>query len=61
MTYDAVDQVISASFKDTVTQAIVKRFVYGYDKGGNRTGEQIDDWNRHARAVYLGNDLTHSP
>jgi RHS repeat-associated protein len=42
--YDSADQLTSAILKTTdPTPAILKRFVYDYDKAGNRTTEQIDD------------------
>ena len=41
--YDAVDQLVSATLKNTGNNAILKRYAYGYDKAGNRTSEQIDN------------------
>ncbi|MDD2711100.1 MAG: hypothetical protein PHV34_24235 [Verrucomicrobiae bacterium] len=40
--YDSIDQLLSATLKNSQTQAIVKRFLYSYDKAGNRVSEQID-------------------
>jgi RHS repeat-associated protein len=40
--YDALDQLLSATLKNGQTQAIVKRYLYSYDKAGNRVSEQID-------------------
>jgi len=40
--YDPVDQLLGVTVRsNSVTGAILKQFVYGYDKGGNRTGETI--------------------
>jgi RHS repeat-associated protein len=39
--YDQADQLIEATLKNTVTFAIVQQYVYGYDKAGNRSSEQI--------------------
>ncbi|MDD2710648.1 MAG: hypothetical protein PHV34_21930, partial [Verrucomicrobiae bacterium] len=40
--YDSIDQLLSATLKNSQTQAIVKRFLYSYDKAGNRVSEQQD-------------------
>jgi YD repeat-containing protein len=42
--YDAADQLVRAT-KQTAggTPTVLKRYAYGYDAGGNRTAEQIDD------------------
>ena len=40
--YDPVDQLLGVTVRsNTVAGAILKRFVYGYDKAGNRTGESV--------------------
>ena len=40
--YDPVDQLLGVTVRsNTVAGAILKQFVYGYDKSGNRTREQI--------------------
>ena len=42
--YDAADQLTGATRQTAdTTPAVLKRFSYGYDPAGNRTGEQIDD------------------
>ena len=44
LAYDSADQLVSATLKTTdPTPTLLKRYVYGYDKGDNRTSEQIDD------------------
>jgi RHS repeat-associated protein len=41
--YDSVDQLIGATLRTAGPgAALLKQFVYGYDKSGNRTSEQID-------------------
>jgi RHS repeat-associated protein len=40
--YDPVNQLLGGTVKNTVTQSILRQFLYGYDKAGNRTSEQID-------------------
>jgi hypothetical protein len=41
--YDPVDQLLAATVRSNdVAGAILKRYVYGYDKVGYRTSEQID-------------------
>jgi RHS repeat-associated protein len=40
--YDPVDQLLGVTVhSNSVTGAILKQFIYGYDKAGNRTSEQI--------------------
>ena len=40
--YDAADQLLGAALKSTGPgAALLKQYVYGYDKAGNRTSEQI--------------------
>ncbi len=42
--YDLGDQLTAATYRTTdATPAILKRWRYAYDKGWNRTAEQIDD------------------
>jgi RHS repeat-associated protein len=41
--YDNVDQLRDVTSRDVGTQAVLKRYVYGYDSGGNRTSEQVDN------------------
>jgi len=44
LSYDSADQLVSAALRTTdPTPTPIKRYVYGYDKGGNRTSEQVDD------------------
>jgi RHS repeat-associated protein len=41
--YDPTDQLVGATVRSNgITGAILKQFIYGYDKSGNRTSEQID-------------------
>jgi len=41
--YDPVDQLLAATVRsNTLVGAILKRYVYSYDKAANRTTEQID-------------------
>src|SRR5438034_459544 len=38
---DPVDQLLGATVRsNSVVGTILKQFIYGYDKAGNRTGEQ---------------------
>jgi RHS repeat-associated protein len=40
--YDPVDQLLGVTVRsNSVTGTILKQFIYGYDKAGNRTSEQI--------------------
>jgi RHS repeat-associated protein len=40
--YDPVDQLLAVTVRsNSVTGTILKQYVYGYDKSGNRTSEQI--------------------
>jgi len=57
LSYDAVDRLIANTVKDGVSQAVVKRYVYGYDQAGNRTLEKIDDAMSSA-SFNAGNQLT---
>jgi RHS repeat-associated protein len=41
--YDTADQLVGATVRSGgIAGAVLRRYGYGYDKGGNRTGEQID-------------------
>jgi RHS repeat-associated protein len=51
--YDLADQLVGAVYRTTSgTPTILKRYGYGYDGGGNRTGTQVDDapttWSHNA-------------
>lgn len=40
--YDPVDQLLGVTVRsNSLTGTILKQFIYGYDKAGNRTGEKI--------------------
>ncbi len=42
--YDQVGQLLKATVNEGTPQgALIKTYAYGYDQGGNRTSEQIDD------------------
>ena len=41
--YDAADQLVSATLRTTVPDAVSKSYSYRYDKVGNRTVESIDE------------------
>lgn len=42
--YDPADQLTAATYRTTdPTPAVLKRYAYAYDPGGNRTTEQVDD------------------
>lgn len=41
--YDNADQLVGATIRSGgIAGAVLRRYGYGYDKGGNRTGEQAD-------------------
>jgi RHS repeat-associated protein len=41
--YDAVDQLLAVTVRSNgIAGAVLRRYVYAYDKGGNRASEQID-------------------
>ncbi|TAL04809.1 MAG: hypothetical protein EPO07_04705, partial [Verrucomicrobia bacterium] len=54
--YDPVDQLLGATVRsNSVTGAILKQFIYAYDKGGNRTSEQIQSGAGAVPAVSAAN------
>jgi RHS repeat-associated protein len=59
LTYDHVDQLLSATLKNA-GGAIVKKFAYAYDRSRNRTSEQIDNVVRQAAYNDLNQLTAHS-
>src|SRR4051812_40237643 len=52
------DQLLASTVRSNgITGALLRRFVYGYDKAGNRTSEQIDSGVTKANHSNL-NELT---
>lgn len=43
LSYDPVGELLSGTLKTVSTGAVLKSYNYTYDKGGNRTGEDIDN------------------
>lgn len=60
--YDTGDQLVAAVKKSTdPTPVVLKRYGYGYDAGGNRLGEQIDDVLTGATYNNMNQLVSHQP